>query len=131
MSNPIAFANGDSQIICTDGAQGTLCATNPNRFNWNSGTTQVTNSTSNTKVFVEGRPVSVQGDTMISHPDGLPCVVSPVFHAPATSLCAQKVTIGGKHIVRVGSKFNKNTTFDHTVSTGSGKVFVGGPNISV
>lgn len=131
MSNPIAFANGDSQIICTDGAQGNLCATNPTRFNFDAGTTQVTDSTTNSKVFVEGKPASVQGDKMISHPDGLPCEVAPVFHAPATSLCAQKVTIGGKHVVRVGSKFNKGTPFDHTVSTGSGKVFIGGPSISV
>jgi len=127
----IAFANGNSQIACTDGAQGTLCATRPNRFNFNSPTIQQTAGTSNSKVSAEGKLVAVEGDAMISHPDGVPCVLSPVFHAPITSLCAAKVTIGGKHAVRIGSKFNTGTPFDHTVSTGSGKVIIGGPSISV
>jgi uncharacterized Zn-binding protein involved in type VI secretion len=80
---------------------------------------------------VNGKLVAVQGDKMLSHPDGVPCVPAPVNHEPETSLCASKVTIGGKHAVRIGSKFNKGTPFDHTVSTGSGKVFIGGPSIAV
>ncbi len=131
MSEAIAFANGDSQIACTDGAQGALCAVDPDRWNWDVSTIQETSATANTKVFVEGKLVAVQGDAMISHPDGVPCVPAPVNHAPTTSLCAAKVTIGGKHAVRIGSKFNTGTPFDHEVSTGSGKVFIGGPSISV
>jgi len=127
----MAWANGLSSIVCTDGVQGALCAPEPPRWNWDSGSTQVTAATSNTKVFVEGSLVAVEGDAMASHPDGLPCVPSPVNHAPITSLCAAKVSIGGKRAVRIGSKFNTGTPFDHTVSTGSGKVFIGGPSIAV
>jgi uncharacterized Zn-binding protein involved in type VI secretion len=68
---------------------------------------------------------------MLSHPDGVPCVPAPVNHAPTTSLCAAKVLIGGKHAVRIGSKFNTGTPFDHEVTTGSGKVIIGGPDIAV
>lgn len=126
----IAFALGESQIECTDGAKGSVCAPPP-FWNWNVSTIQATAATSNSKVYVNGKLVAVEGDAMLSHPDGLPCVPGPVFHAPTTSLCAEKVTIGGKYAVRIGSKFNKGTAFDHTVSTGSDKVFIGGPDISV
>lgn len=127
----IAFANGLSSITCTDGALGPTCSSSPTKWTWSAGTTQVTASTSNSKVFAEGSLVAVEGDAMISHPNGQPCVPAPVFHAPVTSLCAQKVTIGGKHAVRIGSKFNTGTGFDHTVSTGSSKVIIGGPSIAV
>lgn len=131
MSDAFAFALGLSNINCTDGTQGPLCDTDPDKWTWSIPTTQVTAATSNTKVFVEGHLIAVEGDAMASHPDGEPCVPSPVFHAPTTSLCASKVLIGGKHAVRVGSKFNTGTGFDHTVSSGSGKVFIGGPSVSV
>jgi uncharacterized Zn-binding protein involved in type VI secretion len=131
MPEPIAFANGNSQISCTDGAQGTLCAVDPPRWNWDVSTIQQTAATSNNKVFAEGKLVAIEGDSMASHPDGVPCVPAPVNHAPSTSLCAAKVKISGKHAVRVGSKFNTGTPFDHTVSSGSEKVFIGGPSISV
>jgi len=130
MGEAIAFALGESEIECTDGAQGSVCAPPP-YWNWDTPTTQATAATSNSKVYVNGKLVAVQGDFMLSHPDGVPCVPAPVNHAPATSLCASKVTIGGKHAVRIGSKFNKGTPFDHTVSTGSDKVFIGGPSIAV
>jgi len=126
----IAFADGLSNIACTDGIKGAVCAPPP-YWKWNTASTQVTASTSNTKVFTEGNLVAVEGDAMASHPNGDPCVPSPVFHAPITSLCAQKVTIGGKHAVRIGSKFNTGTGFDHEVSTGSSKVTIGGPSIAV
>lgn len=131
MSKAIALANGLSSIVCTDGAQGALCAVEPDRWNWDVGTTQATHTTTNTKVFVEGHPVAVEGDAVIPHPDGEPCVPSPANHSPTTSLCAEKVTIGGKHAVRVESKYNTGTSFDHEVSTGSSKVFIGGPSIAV
>jgi uncharacterized Zn-binding protein involved in type VI secretion len=130
MSESIAFALGESQIACTDGAQGPECAPPP-YWTWSIPTIQVTASTSNSKVFVEGKLVAVEGDSMASHPDGLPCVPAPVFHAPTTSLCADKVSIGGKKAVRIGSKFNTGTSFDHTVTTGSSKVFIGGPSVAV
>lgn len=127
----IAFADGLSDIDCTDGIKGAICASEPTKWTWGTESTQVTASTSNTKVFAEGNLAAVEGDAMASHPDGDPCVPSPVFHAPITSLCAQKVTIGGKHVVRIGSKFNTGTSFDHEVSTGSSKVTIGGPSIAV
>ena len=131
MSEAIAFALGMSNIICTDGAQGPLCDIDPDKWTWSVGTSQVTASTSNTKVFAEGKLVAVEGDAMVLHPDGLPCTPTPVLHAPTTSLCAGKVSIGGKQAVRIGSKFNKGTSFDHTVSSGSSKVFIGGPSMEV
>lgn len=131
MGQAIAFALGESEVECTDGAKGPLCNIDPDKWNWNVSTIQATDATTNTKVYVNGKLVAVQGDSMLSHPDGAPCVPAPENHAPKTSLCASKVTIGGKHAVRIGSKFNKETTFDHTVTTGSGKVFIGGPNIEV
>lgn len=131
MGEAIAFALGESQVQCTDGAQGPLCNVDPDKWTWSVETIQVTAATSNTKVYVNGKLVAVQGDAMASHPNGVPCVPSPVNHAPTTSLCASKVKIGGKHAVRIGSKFNTGTPFDHTVSTGSSNVFIGGPSISV
>lgn len=130
MSESIAFALGESEIQCTDGAKGPECDPEP-RWTWSASSVQVTAATSNTKVFVEGKLVAVESDAMELHPDGLPCVTEPVLHAPTTSLCAANVTIGGKKAVRVGSKFNTGTPFDHTVSTGSSKVVIGGPDIAV
>ena len=126
----IAFALGESQIACTDGNKGPECAPPP-YWTWSASSTQLTAATSNSKVYVEGKLVAVEGDAMASHPDGVPCVPAPVFHAPTTSLCASKISIGGKKAVRIGSKFNKGTPFDHTVSTGSSKVFIGGPSVAV
>lgn len=131
MGEAIAFALGQSTISCTDGAQGPICDPEPLKWTWSISTNQVTAATSNSKVYVQGKLVAVQGDAMASHPDGLPCVPAPVFHSPTTSLCATKVTIGGKHAVRIGSKFNTGTGFDHTVSTGSSKVYIGGASISI
>ena len=132
MGQAIAFALGFSNIICTDGAQEQdQCDTDPDKWTWSIGTTQVTAATSNEKVFVEGKLVAVETDAMALHPDGLPCVIEPVNQAPTTSLCAEKISIGGKKAVRIGSKFNTGTTFDHTVSTGSSKVFLGGPSVAV
>ena len=126
----IAWALGESVIECTDGDQGTLCNPEP-RWNWDTATTQATDATSNTKVFVESKLIAVEGDAMLAHPHGEPCVTAPVNHAPTTSLCAEKVLIGGRHAVRIGSKFNTGTPFDHEVTTGSIKVIIGGPDIAV
>jgi uncharacterized Zn-binding protein involved in type VI secretion len=130
MSEPIAFALGESQIACTDGTRGPECAPPP-FWTWSNPSTQVTAATGNSKVFVEGKLVAIEGDAMADHPDGIPCVPSPVLHAPTTSLCAGNVSISGKKAVRIGSKFNTGTPFDHTVITGSSKVFIGGPSVSV
>ena len=127
----LAFANGFSQITCTDGSIGASCGSDPSRWHWDTPTIQTTSTTSNTKVFVEGKLVAVEGDAMISHPDGVPCVTAPVNHSPTTSLVTGKIFIGGKRAVCVGSKYNTGTPFDHTVSTGSSKVSYGGPLESV
>ena len=126
----VAWANGLSIVACTDGAQGPVCAPPP-FWTWSVPTIQATAATTNTKVFVEGNLIAVEGDSMLSHPDGVPCVPAPVNHAPTTSLCAQKVLIGGKYAVRIDSRFNKGTPFDHKVTTGSAKVIIGGPDIAV
>ena len=131
MSNGIAWADGFSDIACTDGNRGAICSSLPSKWNWDVGSIQVTGASSNTKVYVEGKLVAVEGDAMNLHPDGLPCTEEAVNHAPTTSLCAGSVSIGGKKVVRVGSKFNKGTIFDHTVLTGSEKVSIGGSSVAV
>lgn len=129
MGQAIAFALGESKIECTDGTKGPSCGLGT--FTWSIESIQVTAATSNSKVYVEGKLVAVEGDAMAEHPNGLPCVADAVNHAPTTSLCADNISIGGKKVLRIGSKFNTGTTFDHTISTGSSKVFIGGPSIAV
>jgi len=127
----VAWADGESQVLCEDGIKGTQCGSTPDRWLWDSPSTQLTGATTNSKVYVEGKPVAVQGDKISPHPDGEICTESPVDHEPETSLLAANVRIGGKYVVRIGSKYNKGTTFEHTVTTGSSKVSIGGPDISV
>ena len=120
----VALKSGSSNITCTDGAQGTLCGTNPNRYNWNTGTTQVSDAGSST-VFVNGIGVVRNGDAMASHPDGNPCTVSPINHAPTLSTYSSTVFVDGKQIGRIGDKYDSDGHYDHTIASGSTNVFAG------
>lgn len=119
-----ALSQGQSQVVCTDGVKGNPCA--EGRWLWDNGDTFTTDEGSDT-VKVEGYGVVRFEDKMEDHPDGEVCTPSPVLHAPQldTIIGSPNVYADGKLIARVGDKFNKNTIFDHEISTGSGSVFIG------
>lgn len=121
-----ALSEGQSVVVCTDGAQGTQCAPDPPRWNWNVGTTQASDAATVTDVIIEGFSPVVFGDTMVSHPWGEPCTPSPIDHAPSlnTIIGSPNVYAGGKLIARIGDKYNSES-FDHTISTGASTVFIG------
>lgn len=116
----VALKGGSSSISCTDGAKGSPCGKNV--WHWNTPTTQTSDAGSG-NVFVENIGVVRDGDTMSSHPDGNPCVRSPVNHAPALSTFSSTVFVNNKAIGRVGDKYDSDGHYDHTISTGAGTVF--------
>lgn len=125
----IAWSDGRSSVTCTDGTRGGKCGSDPDRWNWNSGLVSRTDkSDGNSKFFVAGTLVAVEGDRMEEHPNGSPCTTSPVMHRPATSLHAANFYVAGKRVMRVGAKFNNGTDFDHEVTTGCDTFIVGGPS---
>lgn len=121
-----ALSEGQSQVVCTDGAKGAQCAVDPPKWHWDVGTTQTSDAATVTNVFINGYAPVVFGDSMLSHPWGDPCTPAPINHAPTlnTVIGSPKVYAGGKLIARVGDKYNSES-FDHTVSTGSSTVFIG------
>jgi uncharacterized Zn-binding protein involved in type VI secretion len=116
----IAKKDGSSSVAATDGAVGSPCA--PGRRNWNTPTTQASDAGS-PDVFAENVGVVRSGDAMSSHPDGVPCVSSPVNHAPTLSTFSSNVFVNGKPIGRVGDKYDSDGHYDHTITTGAGTVF--------
>lgn len=118
----VAQKDSVSTVTATDGAQGSLCATMPNRYNWNTGTTQTSDEGSN-DVFVENIGVVRENDAMISHADGSPCTVSAINHAPRLNTYSSNVFVNGKRIGRIGDKYNSDGSFDHTISSGAATVF--------
>lgn len=121
-SKGIAKKGGNSEVTCTDGAQGSGCGTNV--YHWDTGTTQVSNAGSST-VFVNGIGVVRNGDAMASHPDGNPCTPVAINHAPTLSTFSNTVFANGKNIGRIGDKYDSDGHYDHTISTGSTNVFAG------
>ena len=120
----IAKKSGSSSVSCTDGAKGAACGRNV--WHWNTGTTQASNVGSG-DVFVENIGAVRQDDIMVSHPDGDPCVPSPVNHAPALSTYSPNVFVNGKPIGRIGDKYDSDGHYDHTIASGAGSVFANGP----
>lgn len=118
----VAQKDGVSTVSATDGAQGSLCATRPNRYNWNTPTTQTSNEGSG-DVFAENIGVVREDDAMISHPDGSPCTISAINHAPTLSTYSSNVFVNGKRIGRIGDKYNSDGSFNHTISSGAATVF--------
>tara|TARA_Y100001973_G_C5117660_1_gene291008 strand:- start:57 stop:449 length:393 start_codon:yes stop_codon:yes gene_type:complete len=127
----IALANGKSQIQCDDGAVGTKCGSDPSRWLWDTPTMQVTGPSGNSKVFIGGDPVALEGDKMAPHPNGDPCVTTAQNHEPGVSEASANVFIGGKRVVMVGCKYMKGTSINHVVTTGSSKVSIGGAKTGV
>lgn len=125
----IAWADGHSDVQCNDGSRGEKCGSDPDRWQWNEGLTSRTfQSASNTRFFVEGKLVAVEDDQMEAHPDGSPCTTIAINHQPQTTLHAGNFFIGGKMAMRIGSKYNRGTSFDHTVTSGCDNFIIGGPD---
>jgi hypothetical protein len=125
MAEAVARKNGSEDTVkCTDGIQGSLCGTNPNRYNWDTGSTQNT-AAGSSKVFAQGFGVVREGDAMASHPDGNPCTSTAINHAPTLSTFSDKVFVEGKGIGRVKDKYNSDEHYDHEINKGSTKVFAG------
>lgn len=122
----VALSEGQSQVVCTDGAQGSQCASEPPKWHWDVGTTQASDAATVDDVTIDGYAPVVFGDVMASHPWGDPCTPAPVNHSPTlnTIVGSPNVFIGGKLVARVGDKYNSES-FDHTISTGSSTVFIG------
>lgn len=118
----VALKDGKSNVSCTDGAKGSSCGTSV--WHWDTGTTQ-TSDTGSSNVFVNSIGVVRKGDTIVSHPDGDPCVSSPINHAPELSTYSSTVFVNGLNIGRIGDKYNSDNHYDHTISTGSSNVYAG------
>ena len=118
----VAQKDSVSTVTATDGAQGSLCATRPNRYNWNTGTTQTSDEGSN-DVFVENIGIVREDDAMISYADGSPCTVSAINHAPKLSTYSSNVFVNGKRIGRIGDKYDSDGHYSHTISSGASTVF--------
>ena len=121
-----ALKDGQSQVTCTDGIKGSVCAPPP-YWNWNVGSV-FTSDVGASDVIIEGYGVVRVGDTMQSHPWGEPCTPSPINHSPSVTegdiQGTPNVYAGGKLIARIGDKYNSES-FDHTISTGASSVFIG------
>ena len=116
----VAQKDGSSSVAATDGAKGAACGRNV--WHWNTPTTQASVGGS-TDVFAENIGVVRSGDAMSSHPDGDPCVNSPVNHAPTLSTFSSNVFVNGKPIGRVGDKYDSDGHYDHTITSGASTVF--------
>ena len=116
----VAQKSGSSSVAATDGAKGSPCGKNV--WHWDVPTTQASDAGSS-DVFVEGIGVDREGDVMVSHPDGNPCVGGPVNHAPALSTFSPNVFVNGKAVGRIGDKYDSDGHFDHTITSGAGTVF--------
>jgi uncharacterized Zn-binding protein involved in type VI secretion len=116
----VAQKNGSSSVAATDGARGSSCGRNV--WHWDTPTTQ-SSDTGSSNVFVENIGVVRKDDTMVSHPDGNPCVGGPVNHAPALSTYSPNVFVNNREIGRIGDKYDSDGHFDHTITSGAGTVF--------
>jgi len=116
----VAQKGGSSSVAATDGAKGSPCGKNV--WHWDTPTTQASDAGSS-DVFVNNIGVVRDGDIMVSHPDGNPCVGSPVNHAPALSTFSSSVFVNGKALGRVGDKYDSDGHYDHTITSGSSNVF--------
>jgi uncharacterized Zn-binding protein involved in type VI secretion len=120
----VAQKGGSSSVAATDGARGAACGRNV--WHWNSPTTQASVGGSS-DVFAENVGVVRSGDAMSSHPDGDPCVNSPVNHAPTLDTfipdLPKNVYVNGKLIGRIGDKYNSDGHYDHAITSGAGTVF--------
>jgi hypothetical protein len=123
----LAWKGGNSQIDCTDGAKGSVCATDsegsPIKWNWDTDTTQVSDEGSST-VFANGIGVVRRGDKMASHAHGDPCVASATNHSPPLDTYSATVFANGLEIGRLTDHYDGDGTGQtHEITTGSPNVF--------
>ena len=127
----VALKDEESDVACSDGVIGTVCATSgapsftPIKWYWDTDTTQKSDAGSS-DVFAEGTGVVRKDDAMKSHANGDPCVASASNHAPTVSTYSSTVFANGKNIARIGDKYNSESLQDHEITTGAGTVFAGG-----
>ena len=125
----VALKDEESSVACSDGAIGTVCATdgegNPIKWNWDTDTTQKSDAGSD-DVFAEGTGVVRKDDAMKSHPNGDPCVASASNHAPTVSSYSSTVFANGKNIARIGDAYDSESEQEHEIITGATTVFAGG-----
>jgi uncharacterized Zn-binding protein involved in type VI secretion len=127
----VALKDEESDVACSDGVIGTVCATSgapsftPIKWYWDTDTTQKSDAGSDT-VFAEGTGVVRKDDAMKSHANGDPCVASASNHTPEVSTYSSTVFANGKNIARIGDKYNSESLQDHEITTGAGTVFAGG-----
>ena len=127
----VALKDEESDVACSDGVIGTVCATSgapsftPIKWYWDTDTTQKSDAGSS-DVFAEGTGVVRKDDAMKSHANGDPCVASASNHTPKVSTYSSTVFANGKNIARKGDKYNSESSQDHEITTGAGTVFAGG-----
>lgn len=123
-----ALGSGQSVVVCTDGVKGTVCHFDsngdPDKWNWDVGANSASAACSSA-VFINGYGAVREDDAMASHPDGEPCTPSAINHTPAVDTFSSTVYIEGKRAARIGDTYNKDHTFNHTITTGSSNVFIG------
>jgi hypothetical protein len=113
----LALGSAQSIVDCTDGTKGTLCNTLPNKWLWDAPKLDTfTSDECSTTVFANGFGIVLKDSKMQAHPDGEVCTATAVNHTPALSTYSGTVYVQGKQVGRVGDKYNKDTTFDHTIS---------------
>jgi len=116
-----ALSNGASSVAATDGAQGAACGKRV--FHWNTPTTQASVSGSS-DVLINGIGAVRDGDTMTTHPDGVPCVPGPVNHTPTLNTFSPTVFVNGRGVGRIGDTYNSDGHYSHTIVSGSGDVII-------
>jgi hypothetical protein len=62
-------------------------------------------------------------DRMTSHPDGEPCVTSPVNHIPFLNTYSPNVFVNYRNVGRLGDTYNGGTIFNHVIVSTQGTVF--------
>ena len=118
----IALGSGQSVVDCTDGTIGSVCHTTgwgntPDKWHWDTPTSNTfVSDECSTTVFANGFGIVLKDHKMQAHPDGNPCTATPINHTPVLSTYSSTVFVEGKPVGRVGDKFNKDTSFDHTIS---------------
>lgn len=119
----VALKSGSSVVACGDGVQGPVCAVTPvTKWTWSIPLTSASVAGSS-NVLVNGIGVVRQGDAMVAHPDGIPCVPAPVFHTPTLTTASSTVFVNGKGIGRVGDDYVMGVS--HIITTGASNVFAG------
>jgi uncharacterized Zn-binding protein involved in type VI secretion len=117
----LALGSAQSIVDCTDGTIGSVCDRNilgaAIKWLWDEPKLDTfTSDECSTTVFANGFGIVLKDSKMQAHPDGEVCTATAVNHTPVLSTYSGTVYVQGKQVGRVGDKYNKDTTFDHTIS---------------